>query len=321
MRARLPNFLRLRQRRILVLANGGIGNAIQATPLVLALRSLWPKAFIVFLAPRGDLFEGWGAVDAVVQDVAEVKKLESFDKTFVTFGATLGEPWLTIYANKYFGELLFPQELLTQPFTKPEWECCLDLARRCGFHGSAPPFYVSLRQPTLPLPAGRPVVGFVPGASPASIWRHKRWPAYAELTKLLLARFPRLTLLILGTKDDPIQESLLNSNQAFDLRGNYTLAETAWVLKQADLVIGNDCGPSHIADAVLTEHLVLFGPTCEIKNGPRNRGRTIRVPVTCSPCQYDHKVIDACPKAVCMEQVTPDLVFSRAEEILSRRGF
>jgi len=308
-------------RRILVSAHGGIGNAIQSTPLVLALRSLWPDAFIVFMGPPGDLFHDWSAVNCVVQDVIEAQKLGPFDRTFVTFASNLGADWPIVFKNKHFGEISMPGQPLNQPFLKPEWEYCLDLARACGFKGFGEPLYVSLSKPVSHFPVSGLNVCFVPGSKPEKLWRHKRWPYFEELAKLLIARFPQMTLLILGTKDDPISESLLKLERVLDLRGEFTLAETAWSLKHVDLVIGNDCGPSHIADAVLTEHLVLFGPSCEIKNGPRNHGWPVRVPISCSPCQYDHKVLDSCLNAVCMESMSPNLVFSRAEQILSLRGF
>ena len=135
---------------------------------------------------------------------------------------------------------------------------------------------------------------------------------------MLLQKFPNLKLLIVGTENDPVDESLLKIDGIVDLRGKCSLAETAWVLKQVDLVIGNDCGPMHIADAVLAEHLVLFGPSCELKNGPRNRGGPIRVEVPCSPCQFNYNLLVTCPKAICMDGITPDLVFSHAEKVLCK---
>lgn len=307
--------------RILVVANGGIGNAIQATPLVQALRTLWPKAYLVFLTPRGSLFQGWDAVDAVIQEMAEAASLGPFDKTFVTFGASLGAEWPVIIADGNYGEVVMPREPLNQPFQQAEWDCYVGLARANGFVGVAPPYYVSMAQPNFELPGGRPLVCLVPGSKPEFLWRHKRWPYFGELAKLLLTRFPRMKLLVLGTPEDIVQDSLLKLEGVLDVRGKFTLAETAWVLKQADLVIGNDCGPIHIADAVLAEHLVLFGPSCTVKNGPRNRGWPVRVPTPCSPCQYDHQIMAACPRAICMDGITPEIVLSRAEKILCGHGF
>lgn len=303
--------------RILILANGGIGNAIEGTPLVQALRVLWPKAFLVLLGPKGDLFSDWCVVDHNVQNLEEAQALGPFEKTFMIYGADLRQ--VPTSDLGLFGELYAPRQNSTQPFLKPEREVYLDLAKYMGYRGQAPPLYVSLRRPSFQIPAGDPLVCLLPGSKPEHLWRHKRWAHYGELSKLLLQRFPQLSILILGTGHDPVDESLLKMEGIFDLRGKCSLAETGWILKQADLVIGNDCGPMHIADAVLAEHLVLFGPTCELKNGPRNRGLPIRVPVHCSPCQFDPVLLNTCPKAVCMEGITPELVLSHAEKILTAR--
>ena len=64
--------------------------------------------------------------------------------------------------------------------------------------------------------------------------------------------------------------------------------------------------------------LVLFGPTCEIKNGPRNRGVTLNTDIDCSPCQYNLALLDSCDNPRCMNELTADLVLDRATKMLAR---
>ena len=51
--------------RVLIAANGGIGNAVEATPLVEAVRMFWPMSEITLLTSAGYLFENWCVPDRI----------------------------------------------------------------------------------------------------------------------------------------------------------------------------------------------------------------------------------------------------------------
>jgi ADP-heptose:LPS heptosyltransferase len=75
----------------------------------------------------------------------------------------------------------------------------------------------------------------------------------------------------------------------------------------------------HIADAVMTPSIVLFGPTCAVKNGPVYRGVPMSVNVSCSPCQYDPHLRDTCEDPRCMIELTVDSVLRQVDLILGDR--
>ena len=137
---------------------------------------------------------------------------------------------------------------------------------------------------------------------------------WRALASLLLERHPDARLLVVGGPGDAID--LPRSPRIVDLRGRHTLAETAWTLQRCALVVANDCGPAHVADAVLAPLVVLFGPTCEIKNGPRNRGVALSSDADCSPCQYDLALLDTCDNPVCMQRLSPERVADEADRVL-----
>ena len=58
--------------RVVVAMDEGIGNAIEATPLVQAIRVLWPRAHMTLIVPDGDLFEGWCVPDRMVRSWDEI---------------------------------------------------------------------------------------------------------------------------------------------------------------------------------------------------------------------------------------------------------
>jgi ADP-heptose:LPS heptosyltransferase len=285
--------------------DAGIGNAIEATPLVQAVRMLWPRAHLTILPPPGDLFDDWCVVDRIARAPGDLAG-ERFDAAILAWCVEAAGPWEAHETVPAQG--LFPHWQL-----RPEREVNMDAARRLGYEGPTPPLHVSARPPKEPLPPGPLTIALAPGGKPEHRWRNKRWPFWRELASLLKARRPEARICVVGSPDDEVPPGTI------DLRGRHTLAETAWTLKRCDLVIGNDCGPMHVADAVLAPALVLFGPTCEVKNGPRNRGVTLSSGAPCSPCQYDLEMLDSCDDPICMLRLPPQRVLAEAERMLAAR--
>lgn len=298
--------------RVLIVSNDGIGNAVEATPLVQAIKMLWTRAHVTFLVPSGDLFADWSLVDRVTNDVDSLVG-EVFDHTFMTMAYSLppgGLPCRSGQVHRAAGRLPAWQ-------TRAERESVIKMARRLGFRGLSPPLYVSLLPPPAALPDAARRICIVPGGKPAPRWRHKRWPHYGQLVRRLLERYDGCQVVVIGGPTDELSADFPVGPAVVDLRGALTLRQTSWVLKHSDLVIGNDCGPMHIADAVQTPALVLFGMTCELKNGPTYRAAPLSIDVACSPCQYTPATRDACIAPRCLNDLSVDLVMRSAETVLA----
>jgi len=85
------------------------------------------------------------------------------------------------------------------------------------------------------------------------------------------------------------------------------------VVRQANLMITNDTGPRHIAAAFGVPVVTIFGPTDPVwAEIDFEHERQVRVDVFCSPCQKKRCPIDH----RCMTQVTAEMVFARAAELL-----
>jgi ADP-heptose:LPS heptosyltransferase len=85
-----------------------------------------------------------------------------------------------------------------------------------------------------------------------------------------------------------------------------------------DLLIANDSGPVHMAVAVGTPSLVIFGPTDPMRTGPFGRQHRIEhADLDCRPC-YER----TCPRGhtQCVRAVTPHQVLTSALEMLDRIG-
>src|SRR5690606_23171405 len=113
------------------------------------------------------------------------------------------------------------------------------------------------------LPGDGPVVALHPGADhfPA-----KRWPVdrFALLADRLAERYGARVVLVGGPGDVPLAAAIRERVQRaplLDLTGRLALLETAAVLERVDLMVGNDSGPLHMAVAVGTPVVALFGPS------------------------------------------------------------
>ncbi len=131
---------------------------------------------------------------------------------------------------------------------------------------------------------GEKLVGIHPGAAS----RFKRWSpeGFSRLGDLLAEKSFRVILL--GAKSDRgLLEAVaggMKSRPAVAVPGGIRIL--AALVEKLDCLIGNDSAPAHIAQAVGTRAVVLYGPTHDRVTGPLDRDRhsVIRNPVPCSPC-------------------------------------
>ena len=297
---------------ILILMDCGIGNAVEVTPLVQAIRDSWPKAKITIRVASIGLFDNWVAVNQIATRVEQLQG-QSFTHTFVPWGGRIS---LTKGCCE-LGQIHYTEEGLNRRCTKAEREYNMDMLRRLGYNGSVPDLYVSTQQPKETARSSDLRICLVPGGTTTHKWRYKHWLYFEQLGDALLQKYPVAQICIIGTEDDHIEEGLAESDRVIDLRGKLSLKETAWVLQNSNLAIGNDCGPMHIADAVKTPSVIIFGPTCEIKNGPSfPKSVTIRHEVPCAPCQYGKKIL-TCKDPICMNELHVDTILGEAEKLLA----
>ncbi len=125
-----------------------------------------------------------------------------------------------------------------------------------------------------------PFVALAPGASCAA----RRYDA---------ARFARVAWLLRGESGLPLVavgsggEAEMSAGIGKWLAGGYSVPVMAGVLRRAALLVGNNSGPMHIADAVGTPMVILFSGT-DLQDQWRPRGVPARLmtrPTACAPCR------------------------------------
>jgi heptosyltransferase-2 len=125
--------------------------------------------------------------------------------------------------------------------------------------------------------------GFV-ALAPGSIWGTKRWPYYPELAAAL-----ERPIVVLGSRDDAeLAEAVVAAvpGRAHSAAGELDLRAAAALLERASVLFTNDSAPLHLATAVGTPVVALFGPTVPAQGfGPRGaRDRALGVTLGCRPC-------------------------------------
>jgi len=129
----------------------------------------------------------------------------------------------------------------------------------------------------------RPRVVLHPAARwPTKLWEVDQWRDVAAS----LAADGAGVVLTGGPTDAPTSSAICEGLHPMprSLTGRLSLKQLAAVLRSADLMITVDSGPMHIAAALGTPVVALFGPTDPSRTGPVGPGRVLRRELPCSPC-------------------------------------
>ncbi len=342
--------------RILVIKFWGIGNLVQSSPTLRSLRKKFPDAEIIFLTldQNKGIYEGSDLYNKTIylrlttiwDFTRELFKLFFFLRSF-NFDLIVNLEPLA-----YFGELIsfyigvgdrvgFSVPGRKSLFTKTvEFREDEHIART---------FYRTLQvfgnyeEPTdeellpEPIPIRETerkaaeellkshnigedefIVGVNVNASDVAIAR--RWPLeyFAELVDLAIQKMNAKIILFGGPEDVPYvgrAVAMMREHPA-NFAGYTTLREAIAVMEKLDLFITNDSGPLHLAYAVGTPTISLYGPESPKRYGPLGSGHiTLFKGLDCSPCiNFQNLKRSECKKdARCMKEILVSEVFEHLE--------
>ncbi len=327
----------------LVVAPNWIGDAVMSLPFLRALRRADPEGRITVLAKRGPaaVYRAEGTADAVLTATgllgdAGAASRAGFAEAWLlpnSFRSAL-VPWLARIPERigYGSDGRAP--LLTRvhappPRTDHQLRDYDPLLRSRGIEPDPDP-------PRLPIPAeaaaqadaalsraGLPrdgsLVLVAPGA--AFSWT-KRWPAdrFGRLADLLAARGLRCAIVV-GPGEEPIATQVRGASAAGGdlpvLGLDLDPVGVAALAARARAVVANDSGPMHLAAAVGTPVVALFGPTDPGRTGPTGApSEVLDRYVFCSPCY-----LKECPYAhECMTEISVEAVGAAVERLVGRGG-
>ncbi|MEJ2039795.1 MAG: glycosyltransferase family 9 protein [Desulfosarcinaceae bacterium] len=149
-------------------------------------------------------------------------------------------------------------------------------------------------------------------------WETKLWPLgrFALLADELIERHQATVCFTGSTADieaiDQIRGRM--KNKADNFAGRTRLLELAALYQRMACLVTTDTGPMHIAAAVGTPGVALFGPTAEWRTGPYGPGHTVvSVDIECRPCFKR-----SCNTHKCMTDIPVDIVARRVVDVLGR---
>ena len=173
---------------------------------------------------------------------------------------------------------------------------------------------------TAPLDFSKTIIGLHPGATwPAKCWLPER---FGELADILTAKLGAQIIITAGPGDgDAVKEVLRSSTASVKVIAGLPLRQLAAILSHCAAYVANDNGTMHIAAAVGTPTIGIFGPGEENIWFPyaREQGHTaLRRDVSCHPCHLDFCNREGDGFMECMKLLSVREVFLAVEQVVSR---
>ncbi len=342
--SRLPE----RPRKVVLLRASRIGDFICATPAFRALRMALPEAEITMItlpmlqdlamrSPHLDRFAAFPGFPGIAEQLFDARHTIDFFQTMQAerFDLAVQMQGSGVYSNPFI--LLLgaratagfvrqgdsPGRLdaaLPYPQQGHEIQHVLALTTFLG----VPPQGVDIEFPLWPedhceaqtLLAGAepPLIGLHPTARDAT----RRWALdrFAAVGAELLRRHGG-TVVLLGEPEERAAGDALAQKigkPCLNLMGKTSLVVLGAIIAQLAVLVTNDTGPAHIAYALSTPTVTIFGGGNPASNGPLQDGpyRVLAHPVPCRPCGYA-----TCPIGyTCLEGVTVQQAVEMVEEVI-----
>jgi ADP-heptose:LPS heptosyltransferase len=310
---------------ILIFHPAAIGDAVLATPVARALKANFPGAKITYwshsslrqllfgLCPSIDEFVDYSPDKGFFEQVKTIRQLKP--DLFVDLSNSSKSNWLSVFTSAH-----------VLRYVKQHPDASPILHAVDNFLGTIEPICSEFPQRLFPtifpdalaaelLPrvmdkeSGKSdtIIGIVPGVGklrPHRAWLHDGW---LYLLQAILNRKNFLPILI-GGRDEVEQCKNLHQeigDGCINFAGRLSLTQTAALLKSCKVVVSGDTGPAHLAVAVGTPVIGLYGPTRPQRSGPYGYEQFV---LDQSPaCQCPNKKICQVSRhdaaAECMERI------------------
>jgi len=157
------------------------------------------------------------------------------------------------------------------------------------------------------------------GINPGGDRPNRRWNPdhYVHVADRLSEHFNEKIILLGGPGEEKIAHYIQDKmkNRPINLGGQLTLNDLVYIISQLDLLVTNDSGPMHIAAAVKTPLVAIFGPEDPIYTRPyttKDLYTIVHKDVDCRPCSKRN-----CKRPVCLDLITPEDVVEKCSEMLT----
>ncbi len=331
--------------KVLIVRLGSLGDIIHAIPAAAALRARYPRARIDWLvdpryAPILQLVEGLDAaipldprvgVRTLLRTIAGVRRTNydvAVDLQGLLKSAVLAR---AAGARRVVG---LPREHLREPLSRVFYTDTPDpgrdphvirknllLMQALGVEDLRITFPLAIPRTVT---ADAVVTRFGPAGfvliNPGAAWPNKRWPPqrFGALAVEIRARLGVRTLVLWGPGEEEIASSVVSAARgSAELAPRTSIVDVFAIASRARLVISGDTGPLHIAAAVGTPVVALFGPTFTERNGPWSTADVAISRAWRCSCHYERKCRFLQP---CIEDISIDEVIAATETRVAAGG-
>jgi len=317
-----------------------LGDTVMAVPAIRALRDTFPDAKLLLAGPWVALLAGQGLGDVLVAyprrwsgRLRPADTVRSFGSDIAVLLPNSFEAAVTALYWRARRRIGFGGDgrrwLLTDapPRPEPRLHQIDEYLRLVAIAGGA----VSSREPRLTppepygdarqrvrdlllhhgAPEGKPMVGVHLGAAfgPAKVWVHARIVEFCRLGPSLGV----IPVLLGAPTDEPAAAAVAQETKTVSLVGRDSPELLTSVLAEMAALVSGDTGVAHLAAALGTPVVTLFGPTDPARSAPRGRVAVVRHAVPCAPCFYR-----VCPiEHPCMRDISAAEVGERVAALLA----
>jgi lipopolysaccharide heptosyltransferase II len=329
--------------RVVVRLPNWLGDTVMAVPAIRALQARWTGARLILAGPWAFLLAGQGLADVLVHYprswAGRLRTADTVRSLHGDVAVLLPNSFEAAVAGQYWGTRRLVgfdaggrSWLLTDavPVPSPRQHQVDEYLLLVEHLGAV----VEERVPRLGVPdwdsagrrrvrslieeaggaqrsSDRPRIGLHLGAAFGSskVWPHER---VVEFCWALEER--GMTAVLLGSPAERMAaEAVANRTPALSLVGRDQADLLTAVLAEMDVLVGGDTGVVHLAAALGTPVVTLFGPTDPALTAPRGPGCVLRHQVPCAPCFYRVCPIDH----PCLRSIDPTMV---VDQVLSLLG-
>lgn len=316
-------------KKVLIFRFGAIGDVVHTTALYRSLKSHNPKLSIHYLTGKvpSELLEYDHALDKIW--ILENKSY----KYLLTLAKELKREKFDICINlqpsirtKVFSRFIQAKKTLTYKKTFKRhavdnfWVTARPEFKNLVLDEELKLFIPDEIKEKIFLDTDKPVIGFNMGANSAR--QGRKWPLkhWKELAEKIINNHDYKIILTGSQEDSELAEELVKiSPEITSFCGKLSIAQTAALLSKCSLVISGDTGPLHIATAIGTQVLGLYGSMPPERTGPYGEGHFVLtadnkcIPCNRRKCKYTENKNQDTP---CMEGITPDQVLIKINESL-----
>lgn len=334
--------------KILIIRLSSIGDVVMSLPTIKAIRDRFPSAYIAFAVENGPKeividnpyldeviildfkrwkknllkINTWWEILGVIKYIRAKKFNLSINlQLLLRSGLTayLSSPLRVGYGEKReFNHLLINYKV-SKSNSSHTVDRFLNIAKYLGADTKCPEFTIQIPNEDKGfveqflidnnMKEDKPFIVISPGASK----EYNIWPA-ENYAKLIDQLSKGVKIVLVGSKGElSLSERIsgLTKNKPIIATGRTNLKQLAHLLQRSALFIGNDSAPMHIAVAMKTKVVAIFGPANPQITGPYGEGGVVvRKDLPCSPCYG----VKTCKKYECLTSISVDEVMEAVKK-------